>query len=405
MEGAVKPAGARVACVDLGALRANFHLARELAAGREVMPVVKADAYGHGAVDVARCLAAAGCDRLAVLEVAEAATLRDAGISLPLLLLGGLSNANEAALASDLDATPVLHHRECLARVLEAARRRSRPWSVQVEVDTGMNRMGVPEAEAGRFLVEVAAEASLDLEGAFTHFACADDPEPAASLAQLEIFRRVLAQARQRGVRPRCIHAQNSAALMTGRVLAEALPEATAVRPGLMLYGVRPAEHLDPGARLQPVMSVRVRVASVREVPAGSAVGYAASWRPRQTTRIATLPLGYADGVPWALANAGGTVWLAGARRPIVGRVSMDYISVDVGEARVAAGDEATFFGCAAPAGSETAFASGGARAHAPVEQLASAAGTLAYELLVRVGARVPRRLVDSSLGSPAASN
>jgi len=397
----VSEAGARVAYVDLAALCANYDLARELAAGREVIAVVKADAYGHGAVAVARRLAGAGCSRLAVLDVAEAATLREAGVALPLLLLGGVADSREAVLARALDATPVLHHRESLARVVEAAGGRGRPWAVQVEVDTGMQRMGVPDGEAARFLLEVAAEKRLELEGVFTHFACSDDPAPAASLAQLARFRRVLAEARDRGVRPRWIHAANSAGLMSGRVLSEALPEATAVRPGLMLYGVRPAEHLDPEARLQPVMSVRARVASVREVATGAAVGYGASWRARQRTRIATLPLGYADGVPWSLANAGGAVWLAGAWQPIVGRISMDYITVDVGDARVAPGDEATLFGRV----SEMAFGSEGPAATAPVEELARAAGTLAYELLVRVGARVPRRLVGTSPGSSPNAN
>jgi alanine racemase len=380
----VKEAGARTAWIDLGALRANVAFARELAAGRELIGVVKADAYGHGAVAIARALGEAGCERLAVLDVAEAAVLREARLSGPILLLGGVADAREAQLACALEVTPVIHHREGLARVLEAARGRSRPWPVQVEVDTGMHRMGIAAGEAPAFLAEVAAEAGLELEGVFTHFACADAREPAASLEQLAQFRHVLAQARERGVRPRCVHADNSAGLLTGAVLAQALPEANAVRPGLMLYGVRPAGHLDPASRLRPVMSVRARVASVREVEAGAPVGYAATWRPRQRTRVATLPLGYADGVPWALANAGGVVWLAAARRPIVGRISMDYITVDIGTAQVAPGDEATFFGrVAEPATTE--------RVVLPVEQLAAAAGTIAYELLTRVGARVPR--------------
>ena len=370
------------ATIDLDALRANLALATDLAGEREVIAVVKADAYGHGAVIVARALADAGCRRLAVLTVPEAAVLREAGVRLPVLVLAGARDAYEVEAAVALGLTPVLHDEEGLLRLSAAARTAEAPVAVHVEVDTGMHRMGIPAEAAVPLLSEVAQSDRLALEGVFSHFARADEPDLEPCLEQLARFRAVLAEARHLGVQPPLVHVDNSAALLSGKPLSEALPEATAVRPGLMLYGVRPAPHLH--GELRPVMTLRASVLAVREVPAGGGVGYGATWQaPATGSRVATLSLGYADGVPWTTANRG-AVWLAGARRPIVGRVSMDSICVDVGlEAAVAPGDEAVLFGAIENAG-ETPQS-------LPVEEAAEAAGTLHYELLVRVGARVPR--------------
>jgi len=379
------------AIVDLAALRSNFELATELAAGREVIAVVKADGYGHGAVEVARTLALSGCRRLAVVSVDEACELREAGLSGSILVLGGVHSPREAGLAAEFGLTPVLHDRGGLERVAAAAAHVRRALPVQVEVDTGMRRMGVAREDALDFLADVAAEPAVDLEGVFTHLACAEDPSPDVSLGQLSDFRALLAALHGRGVDPGLVHAANSAGLLAGKLLADALPEAGAVRPGLMLYGACPADHFADARRLRPAMSVRARVVTLRAVLAGEAVGYGRSWRATRDTKVATLAIGYEDGVLRSLTGRG-AVWLAGARRPIVGRVSMDYISVDVGDAPVELGDEAVFFG-PAPGGE------GGLPATdwpgIPVEEQAAAAGTLAYELLVGVGRRLTRQVVD----------
>ena len=361
------------ATIHLGAIRANFALARELAGAREVIAVVKADAYGHGAVPVARALVAAGCRRLAVSSFAEAAALREAGVALPILVLSGVSA--EAAEALALGLTPVVHHAGHLEAIARAARARGERGAVQVEVDTGMRRMGVASEEAVALLEAVAREPALRLEGVFTHFARADESDLAPSLAQLSIFRDVLRKARAGGVDPGFVHAAQSAGLLAGGPLDQALPEAGAVRPGLLLYGVRPAPHL--GGELTPAMTLSARVLAVRRLRSGDAVGYAALWRAPKQTRIATLALGYADGLPIAATNRG-HVWLRGRRLPMVGRVSMDYVAVDAGDAPVEIGDEAIVFGAGAGGG-------------IPVEEAASAAQTLPYELLVRLGPRVPR--------------
>lgn len=379
-----------LAIIDLSALRHNFEVARELARGREVIAVVKANAYGHGAVPVARALCEAGCRMLAVATVREAAELRESGVEAELLVLGGLHDAVEAQLARSLRLTPVLQDAVGLGLATQAAAVGEGPMPIQIEVDTGMRRMGVPAEQAVELLCAAAEAPGLALMGAFTHFARADEPDPAASIAQLQTFRELLGEAGRRGVGLPLVHTDNSAALMAGSPLADGIPEANAVRPGLMLYGAYPAEITD---QLLPVMSVRSRVVAIRDVGERESVGYGASYHAERPTRVATLPIGYADGVLRSLGNRG-EVWLAGAPRRIVGRVSMDYISVEVGDAKVSLGDEATLFGRSAdrPAAPDE-------RPGIAVNAAAQAAGTLAYELMIRVGDRVPRRFVGGSDG------
>jgi alanine racemase len=363
------------ALIDLAGLRANFSEARRRSGGREVIAVVKAQAYGHGGARIARELAAAGCRRFAVARVSEGVALRDAGIRAPILVFGGARDESESEVAAARGLTPVVHAPSDLRRLARAARRVESEVRVHVEIDTGMHRLGVPAPAARSLCERVAAEPGVRLEGVYTHLARADEAELEPSLEQLRRFRELLEALREAGVSPPLVHVANSAGLLCGPLLA-ALPEANAVRPGLMLYGVRPAPHL-PGD-LSPVMTLRCRVATLRTARAGSAVGYAARYRAERDTRIATLPLGYADGVPIAASNRGEVV-IRGRRLPIVGRVSMDAIGVDVGRLPVEVGDEAVLFG-----------ASGSGAL--PVEEAALAADTIPYELLVRVGERVPRR-------------
>jgi alanine racemase len=316
---------------------------------------------------------------LAVLTVDEAAELRQAAVAAPILVLGGVRDSEEADRALSLRVTPVLHHAEALYCASSAARRSGARTPVHVEVDTGMRRAGVPVDAAVEFLQAVADDPNLQLEGAMTHFARADEPDLGPSLEQIRQFRGVLEEASARGLGLSVVHVENSAALLAGKTLSDAIPEANAVRVGLMLYGVRPAPHL--GAHLEPVMTLQARVSDVHDVAAGEGVGYGATFRSAKATRVATLPLGYADGVSWS-AGGRGEVWLAGARLPIVGRVSMDSICVEIGDAPVEIGDLAVFFGRSRDGG-------------IPVEEAAAAAGTIAYELLVRVGRRVPREAVE----------
>ncbi|HEB90690.1 MAG TPA: alanine racemase [Deltaproteobacteria bacterium] len=372
------------AWIDLDAVRHNARRAIDRAAGRSVIGVVKANGYGHGADQIARGLLAEGVSRLAVVSVAEGAALRRAGIVAPVLLLGGLDDDEAAERALKWGLTPVIHDE----RGFELARsfgRGDAPWAVEVEVDTGMHRMGVVPGIAPALLARIRETPQLLLSGLFTHLARADESDPTPSRDQIDllagIHRRVAGVAT--GASP-IVHVANSAGLLRIDEIetAESGLVTRAVRPGLMLYGVSPfsdrsAESLD----LEPVMSLAARVVSVRPVAKGAGVGYGGEWRAPRDTRVATLPLGYADGIPRALSDRG-EVFLGGAMRPIVGRVSMDYFSVEIGhDGAVGVGDLATIFG-RTPEGRRI-----------PVENLARAAGTIGYELLVGVGARVPRQV------------
>jgi len=380
------------AAIDLGALASNYARLRARAGGRDVIAVVKADAYGHGAVPVVRRLRAEGCRRFAVAVLSEAAELRRDGIDAPLLLLSGVGDAAEARAALALGLEPVVHTDpqadwlDAAALALDVCAR------VHVEVDTGMRRFGVPAERAPGLLMRIAASPRLRLAGVSMHFACADEPDPSTSQAQLARFREVLAAARAAGVEPDGVHVSNSAALLGSPMGSEATrseamgseAEGDAVRPGLALYGVAPAVALaDPA--LRPVMTLRSEIATVRAVAAGEGVGYGHTWHAPAAGFLATLPIGYADGIPWSGARAG-CVAIAGVRRPLAGRVSMDSITVWLASERLPVGEPAILFGGDGGGDGDGATRIG-------VEEWAAAAGTIPYELLVRVGQRVPRRV------------
>lgn len=363
----------REARIDHGALRSNAAELVRAAEGRTVFAVLKADAYGHGSVPVARTVLAAGCQRLAVMTPGEAIRLRDAGIAAPILVLEGGGGEAAGELAGR-GCSVVVHHPGEVEALSRAAR--GEPVAVHIEVDTGMHRMGAELEMADDLLRSALDTPGVEIEGLMTHLAHADEPDLLPTLVQLQRFCDFLKRARAAGAAPRFIHFANSAALLCGEALAKACPQANAVRPGLAVYGVRPAPHL-PG-ELRPVMSLVGRVASLRTVEPGGGVGYSATWRAERATRIATVGLGYADGIPVAASNRG-ALQIRDRRYPIVGRVSMDSVGVDVGDGSVRVGDEAQAFGDGIS-----------------VEEAAAAAGTIAYEILVGVGGRVSRVHVGS---------
>lgn len=380
------------AWIDLDALRHNARRAIECAAGRTVIGVVKANGYGHGAETIARGLMAEGISRLAVVSVGEGAELRRAGIVAPILVMGELGQRESVERAMKWNLTPVLHDR----RDFELARslgRAGAPLAVEIEVDTGMHRMGVARQAASGLIRDVAETPGLALTGVYTHLACAEEADPTPCRLQIGELAKILdSLGETRGKAP--VHVANSAGLLR---LSEIETEQTglvtqAVRPGLMLYGVSPfPDRSAASLGLRPVMSLACRVVALHDVAAGQGVGYGAVWRaPAGGARIATLPLGYADGLPRSLTAgraAGGEgaaeVQLAGGSRKIVGRVSMDYIAVDVSGSDAGVGSLATIFGATAAGES------------IPVERIAAAAGTIGYEMLTSVGSRVPRHVGD----------
>ena len=362
--------------IDLAALRSNLSWVRRRAGERRVLAVVKADAYGHGAVEVSRALVAAGCDALAVATTEEARQLRGAGIGVPLLLLQGLHAPEEADEALRLDLQPAVGCLDALDPLEAAARRARRRFALQLKVDTGMTRLGLALDEVTPALERLAKSESLELVGLMSHLADADDVAAPTHSAQQERFLALLAQVRAAGFAPAWIHLDNSAGLVHGPT-----PETNAVRVGLLLYGADPT--LEGGFKLDPVMSLYTRVLHARNVPAGTRVGYGGIFEAPEPTRILTLPIGYADGLPRA---AGGcfSVGVRGGRVPLVGRVSMDLVAVDAGPtSELEVGEEILVFGRR----KELVI---------PVEELASAVGTIPYEILVGVGPRVPRIYVGS---------
>ena len=354
-----------VAVVDLDAIA---HNARRLKpSDAELMAVVKADAYGHGAVPVARTALAAGASWLAVALVEEGLDLRDAGVEAPILVLTEVPRgAEKDALAAGL--TPTVYTGEGIARL--AAAGSAGAIRCHLKVDTGMHRVGARPEDALP-LCRDAAEHGLEVEGIWTHLAVADEVGHEATRGQLERFSQVVEALRSAGFDPRYRHAANSAAALT-------LPEARfdLVRAGIALYGIAPSSEVGSEG-LRRAMSLRSRVAFVKRVEAGEALSYGLRYRLERDAWIATVPIGYADGYTRRLSGRG-RVLVRGVRRPIAGTVTMDQILVDCGDEEVAPGEEVVLFG---RQGHEEITA----------EEVAEWSGTIGYEVVCAVGARVPR--------------
>ena len=357
--------------IDLGAAARNFRAIRARADGRRVIAVVKANAYGHGATLLARALADERCDAFAVISVEEAAELRGAGVRAPILVLGGPMVAEDADRALALDASLVVSRGEALDWLEAAAERAGKTADFHLELDTGMARLGLAPDDLAALVARVRAAKRVRLDGVMSHLACADDAARPETARQRARFAELVAAVRAAGFAPRWVHLDNSAGLARG-----ATPGTDAVRPGIWLYGIDPT--LEGGHALEPVMSLFARVAHAKTVPADTPIGYGGDYRTSERARILTLALGYADGLPRA---AGGRVdvGVRGRRARLVGRVSCDLaMAVVPADDPTRAGDVALVFGRAQ--GLEI-----------PVDELARAAGTISYEILVRIGPRVPR--------------
>jgi alanine racemase len=374
----------REAIIDLDALRHNVRRLRELTGVGELIVVVKADAYGHGAEAIARAALEAGADRLGVADITEGVALRAAGITAPILAwLHGPQAAFGAALDAGLDLG--LSSVAQLDRVIEAARDRpSVVPVVQFKLETGLSRNGAAEADwPALFETAAAAEAAglVRVDGLFSHVSNTSTADDRAAAVR---FERGVALAREAGLAPRSLHLAASAA-----ALGEPSLRYDAVRLGLAVYGLSPFEPTEDADRsadafgLRPVMTLRATVAAVRRVEPGAGVSYDYSYRTSTATTLALIPLGYADGVPRSASNAGPVV-INGRRYRVCGRIAMDQFVVDVGDDAVAVGDDAVLFGDPA---------SGAPR----VEEWAEAAGTINYELVTRIGSRVVRTTRERS--------
>lgn len=361
--------------VDLGALSHNVREIKKLAGRAGVMAVVKANAYGHGAAEVSKAALSSGASRLGVARVSEGTELRKAGISAPILVLGYtppgvLGNIVEYGLEQ------TVFERDYALMVSEQGVRSGVRIPVHIKVDTGMGRIGVVAGTepAVKAVKEIASLPGLDPVGIFTHFASADSADKVFTLRQWKSFIEIVDRLRREGLEFPLRHCANSAAILD---FQESFLDL--VRPGIIIYGLYPSVEVDLSKiEIRPVMSFKTRVAQVKEVPPGFSVSYGCTYTTKDKTVIATLPVGYADGYSRLLSSRG-QVLVRGMRAPVVGRVCMDQCMIDVGGIHGAApGDEVVLFGSQ---GGEVL----------PVEEIAGWMGTINYEVVCLVGARVPR--------------
>ena len=357
--------------VSLEALERNLAAVRQRCGGLPVMGVVKADAYGHGALPVARTLVAAGIERLAVALLEEAVELRRGGLTIPLLVMGALEPAQMDRAVREA-ITPALFREDQLPALDQAASLHGRPQPFHLKVDTGMGRLGAPWDDLDPLLDALARCPRLILEGVFSHLACADEPDHPLTPLQMERFGQVLGRIEERGLSPPLRHLANSAA-----VLDRPPAWLTLVRPGLLLYGYRPSSR-NRDLPVTPVLKLSSRIVSVKTVRAGESVGYGGTFVARRKSRIAAVAAGYEDGVIRSLSNRGHFL-VRGRRVPIVGRISMDLTTLDATDHPAAAvGDEAVLIG-----GQDGIFQG--------ADEVGSEAGTISWEILCGIGWRVPR--------------
>jgi alanine racemase len=368
--------------INLDNLTHNFRVIKTaVGSSLAIMPAVKADAYGHGAVECARALERAGADWFGVALPEEGLILRKAGLTRPVLALGGFWEGQEEIIIAG-ELTPVLFRLELLERLDRAARTSGVIANYHLKVDTGMGRLGVPWAELASFLDGAARFQNIKLDGVMTHLASADEPERIEfTERQISLFESAVEMVRERGHRPAWVHEANSAAS-----LAYPRARGNMVRVGGVLYGLwRDVTRPDLAALdWRPVMSLHTRVAFLKTVPAGVPLGYGGTFVASRESRIATLPIGYEDGLRRALSNRG-RVLVRGRFAPIVGRVSMDLTIVDVTDVPgVAMGDEVVIIG-------------GQGMNKISAEDLASDLGTISYEITCGISDRVPRRTMGGS--------
>jgi alanine racemase len=336
--------------------------------------VVKADGYGHGAVEVSHAAIEAGADCLAVALVEEGVQLREAGIDAPILVLSEpVPAAAETVVANRL--TPVVYTVTGIDALAKAAvgHGTNAPLDIHLKVDTGMHRVGCDPDDAVDLAAYIVDRAELRLAGVCTHFAVADEPANDFTAAQQQIFERVLAAIRSRGIPTGVVHACNTAASI-------AVPGARydMVRAGIGIYGIAPAPALADRVDLVPALSVKARVSHVQSLPAGARLSYGLRYETQKPTHVATVPIGYADGVPRELAHRGGEVLIGGRRHPIAGTVTMDQLMVDIDDEGVVVGDEVVLIGRQR---GESITA----------DEWAERMDTIAYTIVCGVGPRVPR--------------
>jgi len=361
------------ATINLTALAHNLScIKRYLSPGCQVMAIIKANAYGHGVVETAQALARQGIERFAVASLDEGIALRQAGLSTSIVILGALFEEQTSDLVAH-QLTPVVSDAHILPALAKATQSHPGPYPIHLKVETGMGRLGFSPEGLRSLLDNQLLRSPLQVEGLMTHLADADGKDSSVTERQLEAFEAVLEQIQQRGVTLPLVHTANSAAIVR-------FPSAhfSLVRPGIMLYGYHTLPDTVPAPDLRPVLSLRTTVVQLRTIPQGGTVSYNGTFVATRPTRIAVLPIGYADGYSRRLSHRG-LVLIQGRRAPIVGLVCMDMVMVDVTDlAPVQIGDSVTLIG---QQGEESIWA----------DEVADWIGTIPYEILCGIGSRVPR--------------
>ncbi len=383
MAGSTQAGSRRAAArVDLGAIAANVETLRAAAPSASVLAVVKADAYGHGLVPVAAAARSGGAAWLGTALLDEALALRAAGDTGRLLAwLLDVDDSWADAVGADIDLSASAPW--AVDAAVAAARTAGRPARLHLKVDSGLGRAGAPDREWPTLVEHAAraqAEGHIRVVGVWSHLAYADAPGHPTTDAQVETFREAIALVEAEGLEPEVRHLANSAATLTR-------PDAhfDLVRPGIAVYGISPMpdDHPSDTLGLRPAMTLTARAALVKRLPAGHGVSYLHRYRTTAETTTVLVPLGYADGIPRNATNVG-PVLAAGARRTIAGTVCMDQFVVDVGDDPVSAGDEVVLFGP-------------GDSGEPTVDDWARATGTISYEIVTRIGPRVPRTYVGGA--------
>jgi len=370
--------------VDLDAIAHNVEVVRRVVAPSAVWAVVKADGYGHGALDVTHAALAAGAEGLCVALVQEGVALREAGVTAPILVLSEQPPEQAGEIVA-FDLQPTLASADGVAAMSAAGALggASGRVAVHLKVDTGMHRAGAQPESAVGMVRAIAAAGGLRLASIFTHLATADEPTSPANAIQIGRFDEALAEIRAAGLEVPRVHVANSAAALA---LADARRDF--VRLGIAMYGIEPGPGVaDLCADLRPALSLHARVSAVKTVAAGEGVSYGLRHVFDRDTVVATLPIGYADGVPRRLFGTGGEVLIHGTRRPIVGVVTMDQLMIDCGDTPVAVGDEVVLIGAQIGAAGCDAI---------PAEEWAARLGTIGYEIVCGISKRITRRPAHS---------
>lgn len=344
----------------------------------KVMAVVKADAYGHGVIPLSKAALHAGADRLAIAIVDEGIELRKAGLDVPIQILGGTAESQLAQVV-DYDLIQTVFDLNTARALSRIAQEKGKRVKVHLKVDTGMGRVGFRPEDAGEAAAAIFALPNLDLEGLMTHLSTADETDKSYTLQQIERYRAAWDAIEARGIRISVKHVANSATIID-------LPDFhfDMVRPGIMSYGLWPSDEVDHTFDIRPVLSWKAQIIYVKDVPAGTGISYGKTFVTPKPAKVATLPLGYADGLSRRLSNKG-EVLVKGHRVPIIGRVCMDQCMIDVTELDdVKIGDEVVLIGYQ---GEE----------HISAEEMASWIGTINYEVTCAISKRVPRYYVGTT--------